>query len=333
VSHVILTHSHHDHAGGFGALLRPGTKIIAQAGFPAELDRHHSYVFPFQYFTGSGAGFGGAGSGPEPTPISPDQLVSEPTAVSIGGMDLVLYPTEGGETSDALMVYLPDSGVLFAGDVIMPYLGAPFFAEGSPEGLLKTLRLISELRPAKLVHGHVVLTEVFTADAIPGLLAALSELHEQALAGIRGGLTLTGLLDLKVLPDVLRDHPAAVPGYLVIRDHFLQRLYHQHVGYWEPDAQGLEPVSPAERAAAMDLLAGGKPEPFAGAAETLLEQRDNALALEIAAAGLARHPGEQRLIQLRQQALHRLMERYQLQDPFRFLIYAELAGAQLGPAA
>jgi len=27
------------------------------------------------------------------------------------------------------------------------------------------------------------------------------------------------------------------------------------------------------------------------------------------------------------------MERYQIQDPFRFLIYAELAGAQLGPAA
>jgi hypothetical protein len=25
------------------------------------------------------------------------------------------------------------------------------------------------------------------------------------------------------------------------------------------------------------------------------------------------------------------MERYQLQDPFRFLIYSELAGAELGP--
>jgi uncharacterized protein (TIGR02246 family) len=39
------------------------------------------------------------------------------------------------------------------------------------------------------------------------------------------------------------------------------------------------------------------------------------------------------LAQLRQQALYRLMERHQLQDPFRFLIYAELAGAEIGPVA
>jgi hypothetical protein len=61
-------------------------------------------------------------------------------------------PTTGGETSDALMVYLPASG----GDVMMPYLGAPFFAEGSPEGLLDALRLIAEINPRVLVHrgGH-----------------------------------------------------------------------------------------------------------------------------------------------------------------------------------
>lgn len=49
--------------------------------------------------------------------------------------------------------------------------------------------------------------------------------------------------------------------------------------------------------------------------------------------GLARHPGHDELTQLRQQALHRLMERHQLQDPFRFLIYADMAGAEIGPAA
>jgi hypothetical protein len=32
-------------------------------------------------------------------------------------------------------------------------------------------------------------------------------------------------------------------------------------------------------------------------------------------------------------ALYRLMERHQLQDPFRFLIYAELAGVEIGPVA
>jgi glyoxylase-like metal-dependent hydrolase (beta-lactamase superfamily II) len=333
VSHVILTHAHFDHAGGIGAFSGPGTRVIAQAGFPSELQRQHANVVPFRYFTGDGAGFGGADATGRPAEIAVDQLIAEPTSVSIGRTDFVLHPTTGGETSDALMVYLPGSGVLFTGDVMMPYLGAPFFAEGSPDGLLEALRLIAEVNPRVLVHGHTLLTELFTADAVPGLAAALTELRDESLAGMGRGLTLTGLLNSSVLPAVLREHPTAVGPYLAIRDHFVQRLYHQHSGYWLPDGQGLEPVDPGNRAAALDLLAGGRPEPFASAARTLLTQHDAALALEIITAGLARHPESRELADLRQRALYRLMERYQLQDPFRFLIYAELAGVEIGPVA
>jgi hypothetical protein len=201
-------------------------------------------------------------------------------------------------------------------DVMMPYLGAPFFAEGSPDGMLDTLALIAEISPRMLVHGHTTLTELITVDA-----------------GIGRRLTLTGLLKASVLPEVLREHPAAVGPYLIIRDHLVQQVYHQHSGYWQPDGQGLEPVDAADRAAALDLLAGGRPEMFASAARTLLAQRDSALALEIIAAGLARHLESRELTELRQQALYRLMERHQLQDPFRFLIYAELAGVEIGPVA
>jgi glyoxylase-like metal-dependent hydrolase (beta-lactamase superfamily II) len=333
VGHVILTHAHFDHAGGIGALASEGTQLIAQAGFPSELQRQHANVFRFRYFTGSGAGFGSTDAAVRPAEIAVDRLIAEPTPVSIGGTDFVLYPTTGGETSDALMVYLPGSGVLFTGDVIMPYLGAPFFAEGSPDGMLDTLALIAEISPRMLVHGHTTLTELFTADAVPGLLAAVTELRDQSLADIGRGLTLTRLLKASVLPELLREHPAAVGPYLIIRDHFVQRLYHQHSGYWQPDGQGLEPVDAADRAAALDLLAGGRPELFASAARTLLAQRDGALALEIITAGLARHPESRELADLRQRALYRLMERHQLQDPFRFLIYAELAGVEIGPVA
>ncbi len=290
ISSVILTHAHFDHAGGIGALAGPGTHVIAQAGFPAELQRQHANVVPFGYFLGTGAGFGGANATVPPAEITVDQPISEPTSMSIGGTDFVLYPTTGGETSDALMAFLPASGVLFTGDVMMPYLGAPFFAEGSPDGLLEALRLIAEINPRTLVHGHTVLTELFTAGVVPGLLAALTELRDETLAGIGRGLTLTGLLKAAVLPEVLRGHPTAVAPYLAIRDHFVQRLYHQRSGYWQPDGQGLEPIDAADRAAALDLLAGGRPERFAVAARTLLAGRDAPLALEIVTAGLTRHP-------------------------------------------
>ena len=49
--------------------------------------------------------------------------------------------------------------------------------------------------------------------------------------------------------------------------------------------------------------------------------------------GLVRHPEHADLGRLRTQALYRQMERHQLQDPFRFLIYAELAGVDNEPVA
>jgi glyoxylase-like metal-dependent hydrolase (beta-lactamase superfamily II) len=333
VSHVLLTHAHFDHVGGIGALAGPTTRVIAQDGFTAELRRQRGNVFPFRYFTGNAAGFGGGDGHSAADMPAVDEPVASVTSLSVGGTDFVLYPATGGETTDALMVYLPDSGVLFVGDVMMPYLGAPFFAEGSPDGLLEALRLIAELNPRVLVHGHPVLTELFTVASVPGLLAALTELRDVTVARIRSEQTLAEVLDATVLPAALREHPVAVVPYLAMSEHFVQRLYQQHSGYWQPDGQGLEPVAPAERAAALDLLAGGRPEQFAAAARTLLAQRDAALALEIASAGLTRHPEHADLADLRTQALYRLMERHQIQDPFRFLIYGELAGVELGPVA
>ena len=46
ISHLILTHAHWDHIGGAGALAGPGTRVIAQAGFPAALDRQQGRAAP-----------------------------------------------------------------------------------------------------------------------------------------------------------------------------------------------------------------------------------------------------------------------------------------------
>ena len=123
-----------------------------------------------------------------------------------------------------------------------------------------------------LIQGHTVLTEMFTIEALPGLEAALTQLRDEVLDGIRRGLSLADILDRGYLPEVLRDHPKAVLPYLVTRDNFTAQLYHQRSGYWGADRRGLEPVTAQQ-----------------------------------------------------------LMERYQQDDAFRFLIYAELAEAEIGP--
>jgi glyoxylase-like metal-dependent hydrolase (beta-lactamase superfamily II) len=322
VSHLILTHARFDHIGGTAALRGSRTQVIAAAGFPSEAERQRHWHIP-AYLTGTGAS--------PALEVKPDGLISEQTTLLIGGTELVLIPVRGGETTGALMVHLPASGLLFTGDVLMPYLGVPFTPEGSPEGLLETLRYIRKLAPRQLIEGHTTLTDNFTIDALTGLEPALTELHEFALDRISENLPLASILDLAYLPASLRDHPAAVVAYLASRDCFIARLYHQRTGYWQPDGQGLDPRGPEERAAALDLLAGGSADAFVHAAASLADQGDLTLALEILAPGLLRHPDSRELADLRQTVLIRLMDERQFSDPFGFLFYAQLAGAELAP--
>ena len=63
ISHLILTHAHWDHIGGAGALRGPGTRVIAQAGFPAGLDRSRG--------TGHGSATSPEPPGTSPRPSSP----------------------------------------------------------------------------------------------------------------------------------------------------------------------------------------------------------------------------------------------------------------------
>ena len=72
--------------------------------------------------------------------------------VKIGGTRIELIPIRGGETHDAMFIHLPDLGVMFVGDFIMPYLGAPFVEEGDFQGLLDAIDILVAAHPQYLLH-------------------------------------------------------------------------------------------------------------------------------------------------------------------------------------
>jgi glyoxylase-like metal-dependent hydrolase (beta-lactamase superfamily II) len=324
ISHVILTHAHWDHIGGLSALRDSNPQVIAQAAFDEELRIVNGTGVPFRYF------FGATGSRRR-YDVRPDHLVRQPETLTVGGTRFILYPAHGGETADALLIHVPDRGVLFVGDAFMPYLGAPFVGEGSAEGLFEVVAMIRSLQPRVLVHGHPPLTDIFTIDALPAIEAALRELHQRVRAAVADGWTLVELLHDNILPASLREHPAGVLPYLVMRDNFVKRVYHQSTGYWKPDGEGIEVLAPAEWAAALDLLGGHREDAFVRSVRALAERGDDVLALKLAQLGLVRYPSSETLEALRHRALDNLRLRHQQMSPFKFIIYSEWAGAELSP--
>jgi hypothetical protein len=206
-------------------------------------------------------------------------------------------------------------------------------AEGSPEGFLAAIDLVLQLHPHRLIHGHSPLTALFTIDAMPGLRDAMGALYARSLAAARTARPLAELLHDDFLPASLRAAPAAVQPYLVARDTFVQRLYTEHAGYWQANGDGIDTFTRSEWASALDGLAGGGDAPFVRTAHDLEARGDAGLALQIAELGLARHPASAALQETRQRTLTTLRDIYSQTNPFRFIVYSELASRGLAPVA
>jgi hypothetical protein len=135
------------------------------------------------------------------------------------------------------------------------------------------------------------------------------------------------------LPPSLRENPKAVIPYLVVRDHFLQRLHQHDAGYWQSNGEGMELFTRAEWAAVLDRFGNGTETSFSRVADDLLARGDAPLALRVAELGLLQYGNSETLQGARKRALAMLIERYHSGDPFRFIIYSQWADKSLRPVA
>ena len=167
IRYVINTHWHNDHLFGSEAFI-PATFICSRETYDA---LQYMQQFDIVRVWARDPLFAPIADALEKiTLVMPNIAFDGELILDVGGRRIELLQI-GGETSDTIVVWLPEEEVLFASDVVMngvpPYLADP---TSSVNGWIEALEVVEQLAPRVIVPGHGPLADVGTARAMRHML-------------------------------------------------------------------------------------------------------------------------------------------------------------------
>ncbi|MFK8081835.1 MAG: MBL fold metallo-hydrolase [Granulosicoccus sp.] len=327
LSSVFVTHSHWDHVGGhtYFRQLNPDISFYGRDNFGEEIKIMEAGPGnEFTWFFGKSFDFANVQA------YRPDVAINQRQSFDIGGTSFETIPAPGSETPDAMFIYMPEERLLFVGDFIMPFSGAPFIEEGSTDALVESIDLIDTINPKRLLHGHQPLTDFFAKPAdTRALKRHLTWLIAEARSLIKAGLTREEIDRQNLIPDSLLEDAKSQQFYLVMREQVINRLFDQAISYWEPELAGLDTLDTKTYGEFLSRYLAMDEDRAVELVNDIIKAGDYHLAERVLRWALAEWADSARLSVLQQRASLKLRKKYQNYNPFKFFLYSELANAPL----
>ena len=211
---ITFTQGHPDHVGGWSLFNQPGVETIAQANHPDVREYwrhlHPFYVRRIMKLWGAFMDVETVG-GDASTGAGTHRFVHRQPRVRPRWAAFELYSTPGGETTDALVVWLPEHRTVFIGNLMGPFFGhVPnlYTLRGdkirSAMAFIHSVDRVIALGPETLVNGH----DVFRgADEIVTTMTkvrdATAYLRDRTIDGMNSGADLWTLMREVTLPPEL----------------------------------------------------------------------------------------------------------------------------------
>jgi len=224
VSHIVVSHSHADHAGGTKAWFQEGMEIVTHAEFEEEqryLTELQDYqwgrnrtLFPWMPEEPPTLGLIAYG-GIEPT-IRVNN--GEPYKFTQGGRDFEIHALPGAEGADNLVLWLPKDRILFSGDFfgpIFPQFPNVFTMRGEkirkPAEYIRSLEQVMAMDPLVIVpsHRNPVTDKATINDGLRRMHGATKHVHDAVIAGMNEGKSVEQLMAQISLPpdlDLSQEH-------------------------------------------------------------------------------------------------------------------------------
>jgi glyoxylase-like metal-dependent hydrolase (beta-lactamase superfamily II) len=310
---ITFTQGHPDHVGGWSLFNADGVQTIAQANHRDVREYwrhlHPFYVRRIMALWGAFMDVETHAAELPPEPVLTETFIDS-HAIELGARRFEFYATPGGETTDALVVWLPQNRTLFVGNLMGPFFGhVPnlYTLRGdkirSAMAFIHSLDRVIELAPETLFNGHDVFRGV---DQIQTTLTTVRDatayLRDRTLDGMNSGADLWALMREVTLPSEL-----ALPQVHGKVPWIVRAIWEEHVGWFRYESTTeLYDVPPSSVWPDIVELAGGI-SALTERARSHAEGGQQLEALHLTDIVLNESPGDPAALRVKRTALEQLL--------------------------